>query len=182
MLVAPAVAFIPGIISSETTATLRYGAWAYHMSEPLRSSLAFTLSDSLRPGAVGVTIGYLSPACKGCEAWAVTSVEWERPMTSLFRVRIGAGLGRMTHGNGSAASLSVALPIQWQGEGVAFLVNPAAVFAGQETDRSHSRAVRPGLGAVLQFQGDRLVGHAGLQGILLRGTGLTFGGGIGRRL
>ena len=182
MLVAPAVAFVPGILTQSPTVTLRYGGWTYHASEPVRSNVAATFSDSIRFGTVAASLGYLSPACKGCDAWGVSSAELERSLSRLMRLRLGVGLGRTTQRGGSSASVTLSLPFVWQGEGVALLINPAAVFAGVETERSASRGLRPALGAALQFHGSRLMGHAGLQGMLLRGTGLTFGGGIGWRL
>jgi len=182
MLVAPMVAFVPGIASPERTLTLRYGAWAYHQNEPLRSSVAVTFGDSIRIGAVALTVGYISPACKGCDASAVTLAEWERPLVSLLGLRLGAGFGRMMGNKGSGASFSASLPLTWRGQGAALLIHPTVIVAGLESTRSQSRAVRPGLAAALQFEGERLVGQAGAQAIALRGTGISFGGGLGWRL
>jgi hypothetical protein len=178
-LVAPTTALPPLILSSEKSQlSLRYGGWIYYANEPIHSNVGISFSTPMfTPGGVAaLTAAYIGPACDGCDRWLAGAIELQRPLWHAARIRGTLGGGRNVTNSGSASSIAVTIPSDWQFADVRASLHPGFVLASFSTAHERSHGARPSFGAAISRDVHSFTLSLSCEALLLRGTAPVFGG------
>jgi hypothetical protein len=160
---------------------VRYGAWAYFRSDPVRSNVGLTISHpSVSEWRSAFTVGHLSSACRQCVSWVVGVVDMERPMTSFTDLRVTLGFGHpLEWSTSSSTSVALSVPSQWRWRDLVASLQPGVALAGVAAERETARSVRPTLGAVIGWKRRRLRLLVGVQAVALHGSAPVYGAALG---
>ena len=179
LTVAPAMAAHPLMLAEDASIQLRYAAWKYYETEPIRSNAALSVTWSRGATLLGLTGTYVSRPCADCKTWIGAAVDVQRSVTPYLSLRANAGIGQPLKANGSSsASVAITAPLQMESGRIKLALHPGLIFGGIATRNTRLRTLRPIAGGSAAFCAAGWSANIGAQAAIHRGSAPVLGVGF----